>query len=82
MIRSERRSVPTTTGLWPSRRNTTPWHQSYCGPVTWINPDTMAEWRKDPEFSEAIEKATSERLLLRLERIEAGDRDGKGQLGH
>jgi hypothetical protein len=40
------------------------------------------EWRKDPEFSEAIEKATAERLLLRLERTEAGDRDGKGQLGH
>ena len=31
----------------------------------------MTEWRKDPEFSEAIEKATAERSLLRLERIEA-----------
>jgi hypothetical protein len=52
------------------------------GIVAGIRHDTMAEWRKDPEFSEAIEKATAERLLLRLERIEAGDRDGKGQLGH
>ena len=37
-----------------------------------INPDTMTEWRKDPEFSGAIKKATAQRLLLRLERIEAG----------
>ena len=37
-----------------------------------INPDTMTEWRKDPEFSEAIKRATAQRLLLRLERIEAG----------
>ena len=37
-----------------------------------INPDTMTEWRKDPEFSGAIKRATAQRLLLRLERIEAG----------
>jgi hypothetical protein len=33
------------------------------------------------EFSGAIKRATAERLLLRLERIEAGEQDGKGQLG-
>ena len=37
-----------------------------------INPDTMTEWRKDPEFSGAIKRATAERLLMRLERIEDG----------
>jgi hypothetical protein len=37
-----------------------------------IDPDTMTEWRKDPEFSGAVKKATAQRLLLRLERIEAG----------
>ena len=40
--------------------------------------DTMTEWRKDPEFSEAIEKATAERLLTRLERIEAGGQGWQG----
>ena len=34
-----------------------------------INPDTMTEWRKDPEFSGAIKRAGAQRLLLRLERI-------------
>src|SRR5262245_59439088 len=29
-----------------------------------INPDTITEWRKDPEFSGAVKKATAERLLL------------------
>jgi hypothetical protein len=38
----------------------------------------MTEWRKDPEFSEAIEKATVERLLLRLNRIEAGEQGWQG----
>src|SRR4029453_15533023 len=37
-----------------------------------IDPDTMTEWRKDPEFSGAVKKATAQRFLLRLERIEAG----------
>jgi hypothetical protein len=37
-----------------------------------INPDTMTEGRKDPEFSGAIKRATAERLLMRLERIEDG----------
>jgi hypothetical protein len=27
----------------------------------------MTEWRKDPEFSGAIKKATAERLLMRVE---------------
>jgi hypothetical protein len=38
----------------------------------------MTEWRKDPEFSEAIEKATAERLLLRLNRIEVGEQGWQG----
>jgi hypothetical protein len=49
------------------------------GIVAGIRHDTMTEWRKDPEFSEAIEKATAERLLfLRLERIEAGETGWQG----
>ena len=48
------------------------------GIVAGIRHDTMAEWRKDPEFSEAIEKATAARLLLRLERIEAGEQGWQG----
>ncbi len=43
-----------------------------------INPDTMTEWRKDPEFSGAIKRATAQRLLLRLERIEAGEQGWQG----
>jgi hypothetical protein len=37
-----------------------------------VHHDTMTEWRKNPEFSEAIEKATAARLLQRIERIEEG----------
>jgi hypothetical protein len=48
------------------------------GTIAGIRHDTMTEWRKDPEFSEAIEKATAERLLLRLERIEAGAQGWQG----
>ena len=43
-----------------------------------INPDTMTEWRKDPEFSGAIKRAEVRRLLLRLERIEAGEQGWQG----
>jgi hypothetical protein len=43
-----------------------------------INPDTMTEWSKDPEFSGAIKKATAQRLVLRLERIEAGEQGWQG----
>jgi hypothetical protein len=43
-----------------------------------VNPDTMTEWRKDPEFSGAIKRATAERLLMRLERIEAGEQGWQG----
>ena len=43
-----------------------------------INPDTMTEWRKDPEFSGAIKRATAERLIMRLERIEAGEQGWQG----
>ena len=42
------------------------------GLLAGINPDTMTEWRKDPEFSGAIKKATAERLLMRLEREDSG----------
>jgi hypothetical protein len=38
----------------------------------------MTEWRKDPEFSEAIERATAQRLLLRLGRVEAGEQGWQG----
>ena len=48
------------------------------GLLAGIRHDTMTEWRKDPEFSEAIEKATAERLLTRLERIEAGGQGWQG----
>ena len=43
-----------------------------------INPDTMTEWRKAPEFSGAIKRATAQRLLLRLGRIEAGEQGWQG----
>ena len=32
------------------------------GLLAGIPHDTMTEWRKDPEFSEAIERATAQRL--------------------
>jgi hypothetical protein len=43
-----------------------------------VRHDTMTEWRKDPEVSEAIERATAQRLLLRLGRIEAGEQGWQG----
>ena len=43
-----------------------------------INPDTMTEWRKDSEFSGAIKRATAKRLLMRLDRIEAGEQGWQG----
>ena len=48
------------------------------GLLVGINPDTMTEWRKNPEFSGAIKRATAERLLMRLERIEAGEQGWQG----
>jgi hypothetical protein len=48
------------------------------GLLAGINPDTMTEWRKDPEFSGALKRATAERLLMRLERIEAGEQGWQG----
>ena len=48
------------------------------GLLAGINPDTMTEWRKDPEFSGAIKRAGAQRLLLRLERIEAGEQGWQG----
>ena len=43
-----------------------------------INPDTMTESRKDSEFSGSIKRAGAQRLLLRLERIEAGEQGWQG----
>ena len=48
------------------------------GLLAGVRHDTMTEWRKDPEFSEAIKRATAQRLLLRLERIEAGEQGWQG----
>jgi hypothetical protein len=48
------------------------------GLLAGVRHDTMTEWRKDPEFSEAIKRATAQRLLLRLERIEAGKQGWQG----
>ena len=48
------------------------------GLLAGVRHDTMTEWRKDPEFSEAIERATAQRLLLRLGRIEAGEQGWQG----
>jgi hypothetical protein len=48
------------------------------GLLAGIRHDTMTEWRKDPEFSEAIEKTTAQRLLQRLGRIEAGEQGWQG----
>ena len=48
------------------------------GLLAGVRHDTMTEWRKDPEFSEAMERATAQRLLLRLERIEAGEQGWQG----
>jgi hypothetical protein len=39
----------------------------------------MTEWRKDPKFAEAMEKATAERLLLRVERVEAEEKGWQGR---
>ena len=48
------------------------------GLLAGVRHDTMTEWLKDPEFSEAIERATAQRLLLRLGRIEAGEQGWQG----
>lgn len=43
-----------------------------------IDPDTLTQWRKVPEFSGAIKKATAIRLRKRLARIEAGEPGWQG----
>jgi hypothetical protein len=48
------------------------------GLLAGVRHDTMTEWRKEREFSEAIERATAQRLLLRLGRIEAGEQGWQG----
>jgi hypothetical protein len=37
-----------------------------------INADTLAQWKKDPTFSEKIKNAVSTRLAMRLSKIESG----------
>jgi hypothetical protein len=48
------------------------------GLLAGVRHDTMTEWRKEREFSEAIERATAQRLLLRLGRVEAGEQGWQG----
>src|SRR5258705_7337512 len=48
------------------------------GLLAGVRQDTMTEWRKEREFSEAIEKAAAERLLQRLGRIESGENGWQG----
>ena len=43
-----------------------------------INIDTLWEWRKNPEFSEALKSAISTRKLVRLRRINAGRQGWQG----
>ena len=44
-----------------------------------ISPDCINRWRKgNPEFRETIKRAEARRLLLRLERIEAGEQGWQG----
>ena len=43
-----------------------------------IDPNTLMNWKKDPEFLGAIKKAVSARLVKRLERIEKGGNGWQG----
>ena len=42
-----------------------------------IDPDTMTEWRKNPEFSGAIKRATAERLLRAWSASRQENKDGR-----
>ena len=46
-----------------------------------INPDTMTEWRKDPEFSGAIKKATAGGCLCAWNVSRQENRGGRVQPG-
>lgn len=44
-----------------------------------ISHDTLSEWRKaDAGFSDAVKRATAERLIQRIERIERGEPGWQG----
>jgi len=43
-----------------------------------IHWETLIEWKKDPEFSEAIKSAVAARMVKRLERIESGGNGWQG----
>jgi hypothetical protein len=40
--------------------------------IAQINADTLAQWKKDPAFSEKIKNAVATRLAMRLSKIESG----------
>jgi hypothetical protein len=43
-----------------------------------IDDSTLTRWKKEPEFCGAIKKAQATRLLIRLKRIEKGERGWQG----
>ena len=43
-----------------------------------IHWETLIEWKKDPEFSEAIKSAVAARMVKRLKRIESGTNGWQG----
>jgi hypothetical protein len=43
-----------------------------------IEPDTLVNWKKDPEFFGAIKSAVADRMVKRLERIESGANGWQG----
>jgi hypothetical protein len=43
-----------------------------------IHWETLLEWKKDPEFSEAIKSAVAARMVKRLKRIESGENGWQG----
>ena len=51
------------------------------GLLAGIRHDTMTEWRKDPEFSEAIEKATAGGCLRAWNASSQEGKAGKAQPG-
>ena len=43
-----------------------------------IDPDTLTEWNKVPEFSGAVKAAKARRMLERMDRIEQGEQGWQG----
>jgi hypothetical protein len=43
-----------------------------------IHRDTFHQWRKDPEFSDAVQSAKAQRLAQRLNRVESGELGWQG----